>query len=237
MNGTEWTPADQLTGIPLPLINPDDMTSRFLPDLHHPFHPRKSDTLQDIGGQALRNCRVQRIHYETHHYDYHGAYYGPQLPTDEDGKFRLVVMAAAGYIPELAISFQNRKPVIGPLTDINRSRLQDSKQMRVQDHKGVQRFLLEYTLAQDLSGVNESTIDEFLNTTNGARKLELGNVLLGEAAYQATEPIRDIYKVARRAELIPANKARVASRFVLLSLTTRRNRENIHKKLQARLVA
>lgn len=238
MNGTEWTPVDQLTGIPLPLINPADMSSRFLPDLHHPFHPRKSETLQDVGGQALRNCRVQLIHYETHHHYYHGAFFGPQLPEDDDGKFKLVVMAAAGFVPELGVSFDaRRKPVIELLSPELRLHMQNSKNLRVQDRKGVQKFLLEYTLAQDLSAVNESTIEEFLQTQNADRRLELGNTLLGEAAYQATEPIRDIYKEARRSALISPDKARVVSRFVLVSLTTRRNRENIHKRLQLRLAS
>jgi hypothetical protein len=222
----------------LPLINPTDMSSRFSPDLHHPFHPRKSEDLQDIGGQALRNCRVQRIHYETHHHYYHGAFFGPELPQDDAGKFRLVVLAAAGYVPDQGIVFNaRRKPLVVPIDDKLRSQITQPNKLYTPDRKGVQKFLLEYTLAQDLAGVNEYTIDEFLHTASARRRQELGDTLLGEAAYRATEPIRKIYREAHRAALIPPDKARVASRFVLLSLTTRRNREAVHKKLEARLAA
>ena len=234
------TPVDYLTGIPLPLIQTVEVaTERFPADLHHPFHPRRDPALtESIAGQALRNCRVQLVPYELHHHQYHETYEGPELPKTDSEKFRIVVLAAAGYIPEEAITFARRHtPRRVLLSAEQRLALGCNRQLRVGMKGKVQEFLLAYTLSQDLSNVNESTIDEFLNTADAARRQELGNTFLGLATYQATQPIKEMYHEAYKRELIPPENTRRASRFVLASLGLKRNRDKLHERLRLQLAA
>lgn len=235
MAALETTPIDELTGIPLPLIAQEDYSGRFSPDLHHPFHPKRDERLGDIGGQAVRNCRVQLVPYRLHHYDYHQRYIGPELPTAAEDQLRLVVLASAGYVPQQGLSFKDGQPEIVTLTEQQRAQLWDRRIMRVGLRKSVYAFLLEQTFGQDFATVNESTIDEFLHTPDIERRWELGNTLLGLGTYQATESIKSVYKRAHKAELIEPSNARAVSRFVLSSLGMRRNRDKLHSQLQARL--
>ena len=232
------TPVDEFTGIPLPIIDRKDSDSRFAPYLHHPFHPKRDHRLLGVGGQAVRNCRVQLVSYGVHHYDYHQRYVGPPLPTETPDQLRLVVLTTAGYIPQRGLAFDDAgKPKVVTLNEEQRAHLWDRKQMRVGLRKSVHKFLLEQTIKQDFSGVNESTIDEFLHTKDYERRWQLGNTLLGIGAYQATEGLRPIYNRAYKAELIAPEHARSVSRFVLSTLGFRRHRDKIYSQLQARLAA
>lgn len=220
------TPIDELTGIPLPLVQTHTHASeRFAPDLHHPFHPRRHDALADLGGNALRHSRVQMVPYEIHHHQYHNTFVGPELPDDELGKFKLVVMAAAGYVPDQAITFNTSgEPETVALHADYRNYLRQPKQMRVGSPKSVQDFLVQYTIQQDLTSIKNTTLDEFLYTTNTERRWQLGNAILGEASFIAAHPIKEIYRTAYQSELIPPDRARAASRALLSMLCRRKQR-------------
>lgn len=231
------TPIDHLSGLPLSILSADESASRFSPDLHHPFHPKKDPLLEGLGGQALRHCRVQRVRYETHHYDYHQNYEGPELPTTDAERFRLVVMATAGYIPRQALALhKNREPRIVDFSERARAHYLDTRRIRVETIGKVQKFLRNYVLEQDMSEISESTLDEFLTRNNDKRRLELGDIFLGVAARQATNPIKDMYIEAHRARLIPQQTNR-ASRFVLSSLCLQKDRHLLHNQLIDRLAA
>lgn len=232
------TPIDELTGIPLPLVQTVQMRpERFEPDWHHPLHPRRSPELTgNLGGEALRNCRVQRVSYELHHHEYHETYAGPQLPATELDKLKVITAAAAGYIPEAAITFSGRhQPKIIKLSSDKRQALWHSGRIKIGSPKKVQEFLQEYTLSQPLDGVNDSTIDEFLNTDDEFRRVQLGDTLLGLAVYQVAKPISRMYKEAYEAELIPPDRTRRATRFVLTSLGLRQHRPKLHERLRLSL--
>lgn len=232
------TPSDEFSGLPLPLYPQELIRSRrFQPDLHHPIHPKRSPELQSVGGKALRNVRVQVAAYETHHYDYHRNFYGPELPKTDDDCLRPVILAAAGYIPDTSIRFKRGKPQIVSLTPRERSTLWEQRRVRIGSARPVQEFLKEYILSQDIAGVNESTIDEFLHTTDDQRRWILGNEFLGRAALQATEQLKPTYRQAFKAELMPNTRAETVSRFVLSQLGMRRQRIRLFEELKLRLVA
>lgn len=240
-SGLPYTPVDETNGVPLP-IHPESTahdTRRFPADEHHPWHPRKQLIAADnlLGSRALRFSRIQTAPYDLHHVHYHGHFHGPELPQNEADLFRAVVLTAAGYIPEYAIAFNyHQKPELKQLSPELRMRLWQKKQIRVAKLSEVQRYLRDYTYSQDLSDVNESTIDEFLHTKDQAKRWELGNDLIGRAVYRAAYPIKDIYKIAHKTELIPPDRARAASRFVLSSLGMRRHRGLIFDELSSRLI-
>lgn len=236
MSAEQVTPLDEVTGIPLPLMPRDDLppvptgkmrNTERLADWHHPFHPRAALLGEGVGAVAIRNCRIQWAEYDDHHHKYHGAYVGPELPTESEDQFSAVVFAAAGYIPDRAIAFdRSNKPQIKLLGKEKREHLWQSGQIRIGNMATVRDFMLAFTLERDFGGVNESTIDEFLHTQDVRRKKELGSTILAIAAYDAAQPVEDMYKQSRKLHLLPPNRARTAGRFVFGAMST-------HKRARA----
>lgn len=237
--GRYRTPTDGFSGIPLPL-SPQcmaDYPSRFAPDDHHPWHERTSPLLQSLSGIALRASRVQRANYDVHHILYHAQNFrGPIIPADESVRLRAIILAAAGYIPADALSFTSAgDPVIVRLPDEARAWLRTSNHIRVERPTDIRRYLQELVLSQDLSYVRNSTIDEFIHTTDSDRRWILGNELLGRAIRKVIEPVHEPYALAYRTRQLPPGCAQIASRFALSSLGMRRNRSRLHQDLRSRL--
>lgn len=228
------TPTDELTGLPLPVV-PVQHPER--PDWHHHFHPRRSPLLQDLGGQAVRSVRVQKVDYRRHHYDYHNEYLGPPLPKTEKEQFATVIMAATGYMPTEAIAFKNHKPRVTKLHYDIRKRLQTSGEIKV-DHKGaVSEFIRQYVLAQNIQDINfnDLKVDEFLNTENTERRRVLGHTLLGLYTDKATEVVDETYSLAYKNKLVLPGLPNSAQRFAKALMGNRRIRENLVSQLHARL--
>ncbi len=224
------TPVDAETGIPFPLAPRADLppvpargernTQRDA-DQHHPFHPRAALVGASLSEQALRDCRVQWADYDDHHYRYHPNFVGPPLPVDETERFRTVTFAAAGYIPGTVIGFWQGVPILRPCSEAQRERFWQTGQIRIANSASVRKFLLEYPLRHDFAGINESTIDEFLHTTDQDRKRELGNNLLAIAAYDAAAPLRAHYRQSHELHQLPRHRARTPGRFILGVMTDR----------------
>lgn len=92
-------------------------------DRNHAFHPRTHEALRTLGGQALRNCRIQyvpRIFHNEGVHAYHSFYDGPVIPIDEMDQLVAIVCAVAGYMPKEGIDLTGDTPVI---RDISRSEL------------------------------------------------------------------------------------------------------------------
>jgi hypothetical protein len=223
------TPVDQLTGLPLPILPPDVLLPKHrtdIADVHHHFHPRKDPLLQDAGGLAVRQSRVQLADYWDHHNGYHRYYHGPPLPLTEKEQFGVVIMACAGYIPDEAIDFAGVEPQIVPLRQDQRDRLWKSGELRVASTQPIQNFLTEYILGQDISHVSESKIDEFLHTTDDERKRFLGHWLLAMATEKAAEPIDKLYRMAwRHGNINPTQSAKPPN-------TIQKNLGNVHRRDQ-----
>jgi len=227
------TPLDHATGIPLPIMPQVDLppvprgrmrNDARVADWHHPFHPRATLISEgELSAVAIRNCRIQWAEYDDHHHKYHGAYLGPELPEYEDDRFRTVVFAAAGYIPDVAIGFGHfGKPSLQKLSDEQRNNLWQSGQIRVANQASVRDFLLDYTLTNHLGGISESTIDQFLSTDDKRRKKELAGTILAIVAYSAAEQVSDIYAQSRKLNLIPPDRARRAGRLIYKTMNTQR---------------
>lgn len=235
----QWlpTPTDEV-GMPLPLRPPDYPVLFNRPELfdrNHAFHPGNAPELDDMAGRALKNSRVQYVDWWDHHMVYHGTFEGPPLPTTRAGKFGLTVLAAALYIPDLAIDCREVDPVVIALTPNQKDRLWTSGEIRAPGPGIVRDFLTEYTLEQDLSHLKQSTIDEFVYTLDQERKRYLGHWLLSQAADRATEPIDLLYRQAWKLGRIPRKLPAKPCSVVRLQLGTTQHRDQVVVALRQRL--
>lgn len=230
----EVTPTDALTGLPLPIV---PVISPVNPDWHHHFHPRKSPILKQFGGPALRNARLQYVDYDTHHHGYHNIYEGPPLPETAKGRFAAVVMSVAGYVPEEGIAFHKDEPWIVRLTQSQQEYLQRTSVMSNNGELVIRRFLRDYLFQQDVADINvkESTIDEFVNTNNHARRRVLGHELLGLMTDLATVPIDETYFQARRNGLLLPQLPSNPRKFIKSKLGPMKFRDKITKDLRRHL--
>lgn len=235
-----YSPVDEQTGVPL-ILHPEGNSTdshRASPDKHHPWHPKNHPLVKSgtLGGEALRASRVQLANYDLHHLDYHRNFYGPELPTDDPSRFNLIVLTAAGYIPEKALVFSEfQKPQLKEITLEQRLKLWQTGRIRVDKPGTVRSFLKDYSLGQDLSDISERVIDEFLFTHDPIKRMELGYNLIGKAVLRATVPIKDTYKDAFKAELLPPYRARKAYKFVLTALSIGFQRERLLIELEQHL--
>lgn len=110
------TPVDEITGLPLPLILPDNFKpsgDSQLENWHHHFHPWTAPELRSVGGRALRSVRVQLVPASIHNLGdntYHALFKGPELPLTEDRQFFISVLACAGYVSRFGIDMRSRDP-------------------------------------------------------------------------------------------------------------------------------
>ena len=250
MAAEKVTPTDEMTGVPfvlmpsteLPPIPLDERNIERVADWHHPFHPRASLVNHGPGLAALRMVRKQWALYDQHHNNapegYHALFEGPPIPEAEDEQFRTVVFAAAGFIPKLAIDFHKLQEYrVRPLTEARRIQLWESGQIRIDNPTTVRDFLIAYALRRNFVDINSPAVHEFLHTPKLERRVQLGNMLLRAAAYEATLPLSPVYREAKREELIPVARAHSAGQFVLSSMSLAEGRSRAHRALKERLQA
>ena len=233
------TPIDEI-GMPLPLaptdFEPNDASQP--QDWHHHFHPRRSPVLtQDWGGQAIRTVRVQKSDYIVHHNEYHGHYIGPPLPATPAEKFGLTVLATAGYVPGHAIEFRKDEPNIVPLSNEQRKRLWNSGELRNAAPELARKFILEYTMKQDLTEINEKLVDEFLGTSDVERKYKIGGTLLGFAIDAAVEPLAPFYRTAWEKGYIKRTSAYRPQKFLKAKIRLRTHQPQLVNMLYDTLAA
>lgn len=233
------TPVDEI-GMPLPLapIIGESQDASQPPDWHHHFHPRKSPILtRDLGGQAVRNVRLQRADYHQHHFDYHGYYFGPPLPETRQQQFGIVVLASAGYVPERAISFRDGQPEEIYISKRQRQSLWSSGDLKIAASETIRRFLIDYTVSQDLTEIDEKLVDEFLNTPNMQKRYHLGGRLLQLAIEAAIEPIDPFYRIAWKKGLMPRESSSRPQRLVKKKLRYKDHLPNLIDRLEQTLAA
>lgn len=226
------TPYDPLTLLSLPLMPVENPHRMYRPDWHHHEHPKRSPLLKEIGGQAVRNARLQYYDRRLHN-RYHDKFGGPPLPETEEQQFNLVIMAVAGYIPEQAIDVRRRKPQIVALTTEQRHRLQTSGEIRVGSEAVLREFIKKRVMSQDVYSVNASDlmIEEFVTTNNFERRRLLGHTLLGLVTDKASEVAGETYWQARRKELILPGLPSNVQRFAKSKLGNTRERDRLVKQL------
>lgn len=234
----ELTPIDVSSGLPYTIM---PLEGRVLihgrdADDNHAFFPRLDPVLRgSLGGMALRYCRVQLVDYATHHNRYHVEFVGTPLPETEEDQYRTVVMAAAGDIPAHALDYSmGRKAQIVPIDEHLRWNLWRTGQIRVESASVVREFLMDYTLRRPHieESANARKIDEFLNTRNEVRRLQLAHDLLMLASYRATDAIAPIYNRAwRQAQLPPDRTSRVWRFVAQTTVMYRRDYKMVAKRI------
>jgi hypothetical protein len=234
----EFTPVDEI-GVPLPIAPPEMLLPKNSPeaDWHHHMHPKRDPRLDDVGGFALRNARIQLSSYDTHHNRYHREFFGPPIPDTAEEKFGLTVLLAAGYLPNGVIDFRKRKTFFRQMRPDEKQRFWASGEMRIGSETHIRNFLTEYTLAQDISHVDDWTVDEFLYTEDPERKRFLGHWLLAQAIEKATEPISGLYEHALKKERLGADKPTKVASLVAVQLGNVRRRDTLLPQLEQKLVA
>lgn len=216
-------PVDVKTYIPLPIVPKDTLpppgrshgpNGVLVADWHHPYHPREMLMKGTPGQIALRNCRMQWVDRREHD-RYHALFVGP-TPLREEKIMATVLLSAAGHIPQRGIRFDQRgDPTLMSLSDSQRRFLWRSGQIKIANQILVRDYILNTALQNGFRGINARTIDEFLNTRDLQRKVELGNTMLGLTVYDMVEPVSDAYADAKRKEYLPPESARTVGRFAL----------------------
>jgi hypothetical protein len=237
------TPTDIMTGIPLPIFPNSELPPVLgrceknldrIGDFHHSFHPRQELLHAGLGEKALRFCRVQWAMYDDHHntIGYHKNLVGPDLPKTEKDKFKTVVFASAGYIPENALVFDKAGEVsIRHLGYYQRSMLQDTGAIRVDDPLIVKDYLLAYTGRNGSAAMDPSMLDEFLHSSDIEIRKKIGQRLLMLASEVTTDSFSSDYSQAKKAHLLPPNRSRAPSTYLTHLLTYRsRGRYELDKR-------
>jgi len=210
---------DTMTGIPLPMWF-DTGFSHFKgrplyqqrKDEHHTFYPRTVLENGDPADEALRACRVQRGPRWDHDL-WHQIYGEPELPRWELQQFGLVVLCAAGYIPDRAISFNHvGVPRTIALDTMQRRQLWSPRRVHVENMPIVRRYLLEYVVARGLDVNSARTnINEFLAAKDVDDRLVMGQCLIEQACHEVSsqermEPLKLIYGEALTHHRLPQHR-------------------------------
>jgi|GEM_PF-3284880 len=197
------TPVDELTGMPLSVATPLQDLSRHKSEVanwHHLYHPSTALELQSLGGNALRNSRVQLLPVRQHNtgkYNYHTYYKGPLLPLadDEVTQFRLCVLSCAGYLPDKVIDMQGAVPVERLMTAGEFKYLRRAPLPEKVTSVELRRYLAIHELAR---GKPLGDMEVKRLTKEGRAKFRERNetqAILSDNNFRyAYEPIRDFFK-------------------------------------------
>ncbi len=216
------SPVDELTGMPLPILPVDKNAPS---NWHHHFHPNNDPKLQGANGRALRYSRVQYVSKRLHD-RYHKEFFGPPLPGDDSGRFLLIILSCAGYIPRQAIDVSHAEPRVVGLHSSVYEPLRKSRRLGFEARKRtvagdmstegrakaeIGKFLCHFVIEQDLPHL-EKEINRFLNALSEKKRRQLGSTILRRAIEVAAEPVEPIYREAWRRHLVePALPNRAAT--------------------------
>jgi hypothetical protein len=194
-------PVDELTKMPLPILPPDEIPpfdNNLEANWHHLYHPSHDKLLNSASGLAVRHLRLQLLPVKTHHSVYHNLFERPEFLTrTNEQRFGHVILGVAGYIPRYAIDLHADNPVQPVImSNKQRRRLQSGGEIQLRGQSNISNFIKNHLIRQDFSNVNESVIEEFIETRNVDRKRFLGHWLLAIASEVATEPVSPVYKQA-----------------------------------------
>lgn len=202
-----------------PYDPPANQTRRW--DDDHSFFFSSSPELTDDAGKALRYSRVQRVprwlHDRKHNIHYPDGV--EQLPQTEQDKFGLTVLACAGYVSPYAIDVRSDSPRLVKMSQRTYDFVKGKRQLHVETRRDevmryrtqahakrrIGLFFAEYAKRQDISDLDEGTVDQFLHTSSAKVRQRLGNVILGHAIEVAVDPVRPLYREALSAGLVRPN--------------------------------
>lgn len=208
-------PADELD-IPLSIYIPAKYRdgegkldrSRYGVDRHHRFAPKKL-LIHKQGeiGKVLRYSCLQIVPKELHS-RFNSSYEKPLLPETRAAKFGALLLSIARYLPAEAIDVSGDSPQRIELTDDERQLIWSNNELRPEQGSKVQREILQYVAKQDINGVDESLVEEFLTTPDNGLRVERGKQLFRIAAEVAVEPVMQAYIDAWESKLLPRHDIR-----------------------------
>lgn len=217
------TPVDEMTGVSYPIISrrplpPVGKSSNskgvVVADWNHTNHPRERLIRGTPIEIALRNSRVEWVHRDDHN-SYHKEFFGNHVGSEEQ-VLKQVIFNVAGYIPSKGLQYDGRKNA--KIVHVNaqmRRKLWDSGQIKIAHGISIRDGLMDIALRKDFNGINESTIDEFLHTTDGRRRFVLGSNLLSLALSDLTTPLRPLYKEMHEQHQLRPDAPKTIGRFAL----------------------
>lgn len=201
-------PIDEATGLPYCFIPNPDLPPVSWPepnverqaDWDHQY-PRAetkygaNPVLQEAHANlALMNLRIQWTNYREHHDIWNKApYIGPLQPATKKQLAATLLFGLSGYVPPVGINLSSGKPIEQRLSDDERLKLWQTKQVRVGCESPVLACLRSYVLLQEVDHINESELDEFLHTFDPERRLYLGHCLAAKVIERAVEPFDATY--------------------------------------------
>lgn len=224
----ECSPSDELTKLPLLCVPHEDaafVLKGFRPnggffDWDHLYRPKNDSLLTGtLGGQAVRQARVQLLHRTEQHEPKDENLNGPMLPATPEEQFQAVFFSATGYVPRQALDFSTGEARVVTLSSLQRKRLLTSGEVKVGSPDVTRDFLREFVLAQEVEGLQSSLVDEFLglvpNTTSAEkRKQELAEVLLGTLIDPLTAQFTGIYHACRSSGMLTSDLPETPRDFI-----------------------
>lgn len=209
------TPTDYLSGLPLPIAPMGKWLALDNPsvaDVHHAHHPCRDPQLKTLAGMALRNTALQITERELHNSGpnrYHRFYTGPPIPVNESDIFTRIVLNCAGYIPSQGIDLSGDAPVVRDLSPKENDFLRTPKEgdqfgYRYYGYRydPIRNFFRDFSTKQDLNHLTESTIEQFLHTSDMPTKQKLGRFLLMQVCAVAGDQVRGKYKLLQKSQLL-----------------------------------
>ncbi|MEI6237445.1 MAG: hypothetical protein WCP03_02485 [Candidatus Saccharibacteria bacterium] len=225
MTEKRFTPVDELTGLPLPILPTNELPNGVeLPvylNPHHHFHPKKAKLIRNPEeGGFLRNSRIQILPRWIHN-QYHDIYRGPKIDKDEQKRLLLGIFAVVGYLPKYAIdapeSAKRDEDVIVEIEDDLYRQMIDKTLLKSEATKSKERrdrvcaYMMRVVLDQDVNIIDQLVIEQFLDTKNDNTRLEIGRLIINNLIEQSTEPIEPIYKQVYRKNMVRKRNIRQAS--------------------------
>lgn len=239
MAAEQETPTE--LGIPLPLVPIENLAEipKDQTNWHHHFHPRTNPALIEEGGSVIRTARLQKSLKFGNHEQYHQYYTGPPLPDTSEERFRIAVLARAGYVPERGILMRGRDetPREVVLSRYQRHLLTYEGQLKPGSAGDTREFIGKFILAQDLSDIKISLIDELLHSKDTGRKQFLGYWMLSQAIERAVLPIADDYRRAWADKKIPTTLPVKPHSFLSITLGRSVERQRLIRRLKTQLAA
>lgn len=209
------TPADELSGLPLPIFVTPENYEGHQTNFHHLWHPRLSVELLDIGGLAVRTSYGADLPIYMHQRS-HDTFTGPPLPQSDEDKFRLACLACAGVVPRKAIELFDAGgyEIIELDNDehlfisnkIHIERAQKPKYEYINRNK-IGKFFAQYALRHGLEAeIPKSLIRKFLKAEDRGRREELGSFILAKAINVAASALTAAHIEARREGLVQESR-------------------------------
>jgi hypothetical protein len=218
--GTEVTPVDELTKLPLPIYTRRYDYFQHERNFHHHFHPINSPELQGYyDGKPVRYSRGQDVQKYLHT-RYHDIFYGPPLPETKKDKFTMTVLALSGVVPREAIDLYTHgefrvidlskgehsfisSPSRLQMESARKNKAGEAKTQKDRQRDRVGRFFADYVVEQALQEViTPEIIHKFIKTKDEKEKRALGHMMLENAVDSSVAELVSLHAQAKKSGMI-----------------------------------